>query len=293
MSLLLSHVTNLNASLFLVCINLPFFFIGFKKMGWRFVINSFIVIGTYSLMTYIYTGLLGMENMVYEHIGKDMLLAAIFGGLCSGMGSGISIKCGGAIDGIDIMAVMFAKKIGITVGQFVMIFNTTMYIIGSIVLHDLRVGLYSILCYTVGLKAVDFMVNGFDKCKAINIVTTKGEELAESISQHMGRGITILDVKGYYSNEPKTMMYCVVNRFEVVGLKRLIKSIDKTAFVTVSEISDIMGSEIKRESWLNKKLHRVETAIEESRNVNITDDNSKEQNIEEVVASEQSSSEEE
>ena len=262
-SLLMSHATHLNASIFLVCVNLPFFFIGFKKMGWKFIANSLVVIGVYSLMTYIYTGVLHLENVVFDHIGNDMLLAAIFGGLCSGMGSGISIKCGGAIDGIDVMAVMFAKKIGITVGQFVMIFNTTMYIIGSIVLHDLRIGLYSILCYTIGLQAVDFVVNGFDKCKAVDIITERGDELAENISKELGRGITIINAKGYYSNEKKTMMYCVVNRFEVVRLKKLIKGIDPSAFVTVSDITDIMGSEIKI---------RRKNASQSSESIEITDE---------------------
>ena len=257
-SLLLSHATGLSASIFLVCLNLPFFLIGMRKLGVMFMVHSFVAIGMYSLMTYIYTDIAGLDTVVYEMLGTDMFLCAIFGGLLSGMGSGITIKCGGAIDGIDVMAVMFAKKVGITEGQFIMIFNVTMYLIGSIVLADLRIGLYSIVSYAIGQQAVDFIVNGFDKCKAVNIITTKGEELSELISKKMGRGITILNAKGYYSNESKTMMYCVVNRFEVVGLKKLIKSIDPQAFVTINEITDIMGTKIKVDSIFTKKKPSTE-----------------------------------
>lgn len=266
LSLFLSHITNLSASIFIVAINLPFFILGFKRMGKAFIFKSLIAILVYSLMTFTYT-YFKVDTMVYESLGKDIFLCAIFGGLISGIGSGLTIKCGGAIDGIEVTAVIFSKKLGITVGQFVMVFNAIMYLTASLVKGDFRIGLYSIVSYAVGLKAVDFVVEGFDKCKAVFVITSKGDLMAEAISNVMGRGITILDAEGYYSNENKTMMYCVVNRFEIAGLKKLIKGVDENAFVTINEISDIMGSEIKRQSVFKRK-QKVEKQLE-----NIKDNN--------------------
>ncbi|NCA66565.1 MAG: YitT family protein, partial [Clostridia bacterium] len=115
------------------------------------------------------------------------------------------------------------------------------YLIACVLFKDLRIGLYSIVTYTIGLRAVDFVVEGFDKGKACIIVTQKGEEMANKISIDMGRGITLLDSKGYYSNECRTMLYCVVNRFEIGRLKTIVAGIDPTAFVTISDISEIVG----------------------------------------------------
>ncbi len=266
LSLFLSHVTKVSASIFIVFINLPFFILGFKRMGKSFIFKSLTAIASYALMTFIYT-YFKVDIFVYESLGKDIFLCAVFGGLVSGIGSGLTIKGGGAIDGIEVTAVLFSKRLGITVGQFVMMYNAVMYLVASLVMGDFRIGLYSIVSYSVGLKAVDFVVEGFDKCKAVIIITDKSEIMGEAISNALGRGITILDAKGFYSKENKTMMYCVVNRFEIAGLKKLIKGVDENAFVTINEISDIMGSEIKRESALARK-QKVEEQLK-----NIQDNN--------------------
>ncbi len=266
LSLFLSHVTKVSASIFIVFINLPFFILGFKRMGKSFIFKSLTAIASYALMTFIYT-YFKVDIFVYESLGKDIFLCAVFGGLVSGIGSGLTIKGGGAIDGIEVTAVLFSKRLGITVGQFVMMYNAVMYLVASLVMGDFRIGLYSIVSYSVGLKAVDFVVEGFDKCKAVIIITDKSEIMGEAISNALGRGITILDAKGFYSKENKTMMYCVVNRFEIAGLKKLIKGVDENAFVTINEISDIMGSEIKRESALSRK-QKVEEQLK-----NIQDNN--------------------
>ena len=165
---------------------------------------------------------------------EDKLLAAIFGGLISGIGSGMTIRYGGAIDGVEVMAVMFAKKIGMTVGTFIMAYNILLYSV-----------LYSVLAYAVGLKAVDFIVDGLDKGKAAWIVSSEHEKIAAELSKELIRGITVLEATGYYSGENRKILYVVVNRFEIAKLKSIVKSIDQKAFVAIYEISDTMGVNVR------------------------------------------------
>ena len=162
------------------------------------------------------------------------------GGIVSGIGSGLAIRFGGAMDGIEVMAVIFSKKLGVTVGTFVMIYNVILYIICGVVIQSWVLPLYSIVTYVAGSKTVDYIVDGLDMSKSAMIITTKPEEIGKAISDAFTIGITVLDAKGYYSNKQKTVLYAVVNQFQIVRLKALVKSIDKDAYVTITVVSDLL-----------------------------------------------------
>lgn len=244
-SIVLAQQTHLHISIFLVGLNLPLFFIGYKKLGFQFIIYSTVAVLSYSLFSYLYQTVFHLGDIIYALMAKDMLLASVFGGIVSGLGSGLTIRFGGAIDGIEAMAIMLAKKVGLTVGQFVMVYNAIIYTLASVLLGNLAIGMYSIISYGIGLKVVDFVVEGFDKGKAFTIITDKGEEVAQEISKAMNRGVTILNGKGFYSNSEKTMLYCVVNRFETVRLKKLLATVDKKAFIAINDISEVVGDKVK------------------------------------------------
>lgn len=245
LSMLLSRVTNLNIALFLVVLNVPLFIFGIRKMGVTFIVYSLVAIASYSLMAYVFSEIAHLNEKVYELISHDMLIAALFGGFLSGVGSGLTIRQGGAIDGVEVLAVTFAKKIGLSVGQFVMAFNVIIYTVSSIIGKSLLIGLYSVVSYLVGLKVIDFIVDGFDKGKACTIITKNPDVLAAALSEELGRGVTVLDCKGYFSNEDMTMLYCVANRFEITRIKKLISEIDPESFVAVNEVSEVLGNRIK------------------------------------------------
>ena len=128
----------------------------------------------------------------------------------SGTGSGLAIRFGGAMDGMEVMAVIFAKKIGISVGTFMMIYNLILYVICGIVINSWILPLYSIVTYMSALKTVDFIVEGFDRSKCAMIVTSNPEEISSAISSAFESGLTIIDAKGGYSKSPKNMIYFVV-----------------------------------------------------------------------------------
>ena len=260
LSMVLGQKTELAVSIFLVALNLPLFLFGLKKMGFRFILYSLAAIAAYSLTAFLFQ-FFKVDAVIFKAMKEDRLLCCIFGGLLSGVGSGLTIRCGGAIDGIEVLAVMFAKRIGLSVGQFVMIFNMAVYILGGALMADLAVCLYSVVAYMVGLKVVDFVVDGFDKGKACFIVTRDSEHLARVISTEMGRGITEVDCKGFYLKENNKLLYCVVNRFEITQLKNIIARTDPQAFVSISEVSEVSGNRIR---FTPKRRKKVSDVLKES-----------------------------
>lgn len=262
-AMLISSQTGLSISIFLAVLNLPLFFMGFRKLGLPFVIYSSVAIISYTLMSYVYQTVANVGEIVFDLMDRQMLLASIFGGIVSGIGSGMTIRFGGAIDGIEVLAIVFAKKIGFTVGQFVMAYNLILYTVASILVENIAIGMYSVISYAIGLKVVDFIVDGFDKGKSFTIITDKGEDVANAISKQMGRGVTLVDSKGYYSDTRKTMLYCVVNRFETVKLKNIIAKVDKNAFIAVGDISEVVGNKVKYKARILEKKRKSPPPCEE------------------------------
>lgn len=248
LSMLLASVTPdyLPITVFLLVLNVPVIAYGFKRQGALFTIYSLYTVLIYSVGVWIFGNVIPFDFSVGSPLAEgDLLLSAVFGGLISGIGSGLTIRYGGAIDGVEVLAVTFAKRIGITVGTFVMIFNIIVYVIAGLVLKSWTLPLYSILAYTVGLKTVDFIVEGLNHVKSAVIITSKSDEVCAALSEEFNRGITVMGAKGYYSDEDKAMIYFVVNRYQIEKMKTLVKSIDTNAFISISEVTDSFGSNMK------------------------------------------------
>ena len=247
-AMLMSQLTPpfFSLSFFLIVLNIPLFILGLKKQGPVFTVYSLYAVCMYSLGAWLITDVLPIDvNMASPLAGTDLLLCARFGGLISGVGSGLTLRFGGAIDGVEVLAVIFAKNIGITVGTFVMIYNIILYIFAGFVLNSWILPLYSIITYAAALKTIDFIVEGLDREKAAMVITDRPQEVCAALCEAFGSGVTMLDGRGYYSNAPKTLVYFVVNRFQIARLKRLIHEQDPHAFVAISEVADVFGSAIR------------------------------------------------
>ena len=247
-SMLLWQVTpeQFNLSLFLVLLNVPLFLFGLKRQGWCFTVYSLFAVCIYSLVSFLITDVFPVDVAnASPFAGQDLLLCAVFGGLISGVGSGLTIRFGGAIDGMEVLGVIFAKSLGLTVGSFVMAYNVVLYLLIGIVFNSWVLPLYSIITYAVGNKTVDFVVEGFDKAKSVMIVTSMEEAVCKALSEEFGRGITQLHGRGYYSGADKCVIYFVVNRVQIPKVKTLVTEIDPNAFITISEISDVLGTSLK------------------------------------------------
>lgn len=244
-SILLSQISPsfMTLSLWLVIINIPLFLFGLKKQGAAFTVYSIFTVAIYSLMSFLITDVFPIDVSIASPLaGEDLLLCALFGGIISGVGSGLTIRYGGAIDGIEVMAVIFAKKLNITVGTFVMIYNVILYIICGVILKSWILPLYSIVTYAAGLKTVDFVVEGFDRSKEVMIITDKADLISEALMTAFECGTTKIEAKGGYSNTDKTIIYFVVNRFQISKMRSIIHKIDPKAFVTISEVADVFKS---------------------------------------------------
>ena len=244
-SILLSQLTPeyLTLSLFLLILNIPLFLFGLKKQGAIFTVYSIFTVAVYSLASWLITDVLPIDVSIASPLaGEDLLLCALFGGVISGVGSGLTIRYGGAIDGIEVMAVIFAKKLGVTVGTFVMIYNVILYIVCGFAIHSWILPLYSIVTYAAGLKTVDFVVEGIDRSKEVMIITDKAEEISEALMYEFECGSTKIKATGGYSNSDKTIIYFVINRFQISRMRTIIHSIDPKAFVTISEVADVFKS---------------------------------------------------
>ena len=241
-SILLSQLTPdyLSLSFFLLILNIPLLLYGLKKQGAVFTVYAIFTVSVYSVVAWLITDILPIDVSIASPLaGTDLFLCALFGGLVSGIGSGMAIRFGGAMDGIEVIAVVFAKKLGITLGTFVMIYNIILYIICGIVMGSWILPLYSIVTYAAASKTVDFIVDGLDSAKAAMIITTKPQEISQKLSDEFTIGVTMIEARGFYSDQPKTVLYVVVNRFQIVKMKSLIKSIDKSAYVTITLIADL------------------------------------------------------
>lgn len=263
LSMLISWLTPdwLQLWMALIIINLPIYLFGLKKQGVEFTVYSLFAIGIYSLSSFVFQTII--PTYVPDFFangspvaGTEMILCAVFGGTLSGIGSGLTIRYGGSMDGMETLGVIFAKKLNLTIGNFVMIFNIVLYLTIGIIYQSFVLPLFSIIAYFVNGAAVDFITEGIDQAKGALIITERYDVIASVLSEEFGRGLTVMDAKGYYSDTDKKIIYCVVNRFQLAKLRNIIHKHDENAFVTVMDISDVFGTSVKSSLSLNLNLKK-------------------------------------
>lgn len=241
-SMLLSQITPeyLTLSVFLLILNIPLFLYGYKKQGKVFTVYAIYTVAVYSVSAWLITDVLPVDVTIASPLaGTDLLLCALFGGMISGVGSGLAIRYGGAIDGIEVMAVIFAKRMGVTVGTFVMVYNVLLYIVCGFVMKSWILPLYSIVTYMAALKTIDYIVEGLDRAKCAMIITVEPDKVCKALSEEFESGMTRIEVRGGYSNKNKTLIYFVVNRFQVAKMKDIVHEIDPAAYITITEVADV------------------------------------------------------
>ncbi len=241
-SMLISQITppQISLSVVLVILNIPLFLYGMKKQGILFTIYAIYTVSIYSVVAWLITDIMPIDVSITSPLaGNDLFLCALFGGIISGIGSGLAVRFGGAMDGIEVMAVIFAKRLGLTVGSFVMVYNVILYVICGIIISSWVLPLYSIVTYMAALKTIDFIVDGFDRAKAAMIVTKKPKEISKALSECFESGTTIIEATGGYSHNETAVVYFVINRFQIGKMKEIVHKVDPMAYITVNEVADI------------------------------------------------------
>ncbi|MDY2736373.1 YitT family protein [Intestinibacter sp.] len=235
-SIMLSYVTKIQLSILTLVLNIPFLILGYKQLG-----KSFLIKAAYAMVVF---SILLEQFKPVEELTNDILLATVFGGVLLGIGVGFVIRYGACLDGTEVVAILISKKMSFSVGQVVMFFNFFIYATASLLFGWDR-ALYSILTYFITFKIIDMVSEGLEQAKAAMIITNHGEEIANSIYKHLGRTVTMLEGEGLISGK-KVVLYAVVTRIEIPELKRIVAADDYSAFVTITDVNEIVGKHIKK-----------------------------------------------
>jgi len=241
-SILFKEIFQIHISYFLIIINIPFVYIGYRKIGKTFAVKSMFAI---LLMAFL------MVILEIPTVTKDKLLIAVFGGFLMGLGIGLVIRGGGIIDGLEVIAQFTKKKTGFTTSEIIMLFNS-LVILGAAFEFGLEPAMYSILVYFTAMKTADYVVDGIEEFISLSIVSKEHEQVKSLIVNDYGKAITVYKgERGYLPDSYEIkhdvdIVVTVVTRLEIHRIKKAVIEIDPNAFFFVQSIKEVRGSYLKR-----------------------------------------------
>ncbi|EFV76982.1 YitT family protein [Cytobacillus oceanisediminis] len=234
LSIIAAELTGLTMSIFLIVLNLPFLYIGFRKIGMKFTIHTLYGVIVLSASTaYLHH---------FEPVTNDLFLATVIGAVILGTGVGLVIRTGGALDGSEIIAILVSKKRPVSVGQFIMIVNVFIFILAAFLVFSWETAMYSIITYYIAYKMIDIVVEGMEELKSVTIISDMPEEISAELMKQLGRGMTYIQGQGVFTGEPKKIIYTIVTRIELSTLRSIVEDIDPNALVAIENIADVSGS---------------------------------------------------
>ncbi|MED4071608.1 YitT family protein [Priestia endophytica] len=233
-----SELIGLPLGLLIAILNIPFVFLGYKQIGKSFAIYSVIGIASLAAGT-------SLMHHVPTIIDGDTLLVTVVGGIIIGFGMGLALRNGGALDGIDMLAVLLSRKLPFGTSDLILFLNLFVFIIVSTV-FGLQGAILSAIAYFIASKVIHIVEEGLSGSKTFKIITVHPELMVETIRDRLGRGATYKQAQGGYSNENFKEITCVINRLEESKMKEIINEIDENAFVTVYDVAEVKGGNFKK-----------------------------------------------
>lgn len=235
LGIMAQYLTGMPSGIAVFVLNLPIFLFGYKKVDREFVLYAFVSM-------FVFSSLLTLTNGIGKYfIIDDRLLGAVFGAIFNGVGMGLMFRNRVCQGGLDIIAAFLKKKYNINVGSGLMIVNTVIISLSSL-LFGFNSAMYTLIAMYIGYKILDKVQAGFNPKKNVIIISDKSEELAESIMTRLNRGVTFLEGIGGYTKAHKKVIYCIITSSETVLLKNLIEEIDPNAFLTINDVVEVKGS---------------------------------------------------
>jgi uncharacterized membrane-anchored protein YitT (DUF2179 family) len=236
LSIIGSHLFNTPIGIFLLLLNIPFLYLGLKKLGKEFALYSIFGIFILALLTTIIHSTVAATT--------DPILAAVFGGAIVGIGVGLVIRHGGTIDGADTVAILIDKKTPFSIGEAIMFINLFILTASGFV-FGWDNAMYSMIAYFVAHKAIDVTVEGLDESKSVWIVSKKYEVIGKAIQAEIGEKVTYVNGKKVNGIISDGVMLVVVTRMQEMKLKALIRRYDRRAFVVISGAHEIIRTKIE------------------------------------------------
>lgn len=228
--------------LLIAILNIPFVFLGYKQIGKSFALYSVLGIATLAVST-------SLMHHVPTIIHGDTLLVTVVGGIILGFGMGLALRNGGALDGIDMLAVLLSRKMPFGTSDLILFLNIFVFAIVSTV-FGLQGAFLSAIAYYIATKVITIVEEGLSGSKEYRIITSQPEDMVETIRDRLGRGATFNIVQGAYSSEEFREIKCIINRLEDSKMKEIILEIDPHAFVTVYEVAEVRGG-----SFTKRNIH--------------------------------------
>ncbi|MGN6397298.1 MAG: YitT family protein [Mucilaginibacter sp.] len=240
-SLLISSITGAPISALIVAINLPFIWLGYKRINKLYAIKTLAAIFLLSVILFLVN---------FPHVTDDKLLTAVFGGFFLGTGIGLAMRGGCVIDGTELLAVYINPKSFLSVGQIILVINIVIFGIAAFFL-GIQSALYSILTYLSASQMINYIVQGFDEYTAVTIISPKSELIKNVIIRQLRRGVTVYKgERGYGKNtineKEIDILYVVITRLDVSRLVNTVQQIDPAAFIITHSVSEVKGGLIKR-----------------------------------------------
>ena len=236
LSVVLSKVSGLSVSAIMLIMGIPLIFFSIKILGTKNAIKTLIGMLLLSLCISL------TSSLSQVSVTDDVLLAAITGAILLGLGLGVVFSVDGSTGGTDLIALMINKAIpSIPLSNCLVCIDGLVVMSSGIVNKNLETALYSAISLYVIVKMIDFIISGFDYSKCFIIITNEEEKLKEAIVNDIKRGITILDGRGGYTDSSKSVLIVAVNKKQEVHMKKLIKNVDKNAFIIVSKAHEVFG----------------------------------------------------
>lgn len=238
-SIVISQVTPISLGLLIAILNVPFIYLGYKQIGKSFAINSVIGIASLAVGT-------SLMHHVPTIIEGDALLVTVVGGIIIGIGMGLALRNGGALDGIDMLAVLLSRKLPFGTSDLILFLNFFVFIVVSFV-FGFKGALLSAIAYFIASKVIHIVEEGLSGSKTFKIITQEPIAMVESIRDRLGRSATFNTVQGAYSNQEFKEITCVINRMEESKMKAIIRDIDPKAFVTIYEVVEVRGGSFQKQ----------------------------------------------
>lgn len=235
---LIHHATGFPVGVCAFLLNVPLFAFSMKKMGWRFGLRSFVTMILLSVV---------IDYAPFESVTSDMLLATVFGGICSGVGFGLVLRGSATTGGSDMLASLIHRFFPtVRVGQATFVIDA-LVIVASAFVFDAESAMYAVMAVFLSNTVVDLVLEGPNSSHAYFIISDKATEIAQRVMDELERGVTGLDGVGMYTMKEKRVLLCVVSRFEAMRLRRIVFSLDPAAFVVACKSHDTLGEGFKEE----------------------------------------------
>jgi uncharacterized membrane-anchored protein YitT (DUF2179 family) len=235
-TLILYSLFKIDPSYSNIILNIPLFIIGWKLLGRNTLIYT--LIGTFSVSLFLW---IFQRITIDIYLKDDLTLASLFAGAFIGVGLGIIFKFGGTTGGADIIARLAQKYAGVSMGKTMFLIDAGVILLSLLTYLNYKEAMYTLIAVFVGARVIDFMQEGAYVAKGALIISEHNAEISEKIHAEMERGVTLLKGTGTYTKQERNVLYCVVEKYELVKLKSVITSVDPHAFVAVTDVHDVLG----------------------------------------------------